>query len=191
MLMGKNRCLLSVVLAVITGCAVLILFINADKPAVASDRSIPVVQDSGAEQTRKIAVHLYFSDRENGFLKSEERVLVHPNDPASLGRNIIEALIRGPQVGLAETIPAGTSLKALYLTQSGTAYIDMSPEIREAHPGGIESELITIYSMVNSLVLNISEINSVKILIDGSESLTLAGHVDLGSPFKANMLLIR
>jgi spore germination protein GerM len=189
--MGNNRCLLFAVLAVITGCAVVMVFISAGKTAAVSDRSGPAAQDSGVEHTGKIAVQLYFSDRENGFLKSEERVLVHSNDPELLGRNIINALIRGPQEGLAGTIPAGTSLKALYITADGTAYVDMSSEIREAHTGGIESELITIYSMVNSLVLNIPEINAVKILIDGKESLTLTGHVDLRFPFKADMLLIR
>jgi hypothetical protein len=61
----------------------------------------------------------------------------------------------------------------------------------ENHPGGIKLELITIYSIVNSLILNIPAIDAVKILIGGREALTLAGHVDLRFPFKANMLLIR
>jgi len=39
--------------------------------------------------------------------------------------------------------------------------------------------------------LNIPEIHAVKILIGGRESMTLAGHIDLRFPLKANMLLIR
>jgi hypothetical protein len=39
--------------------------------------------------------------------------------------------------------------------------------------------------------LNIPEIHAVKFLINGKESMTLNGHIDLRSPFKANMLLIR
>ena len=89
------------------------------------------------------------------------------------------------------TIPADTTLKAFYVTRDGTAYIDMSDAIRDAHPGGVESELFTIYSMVNSLTLNIPEIDAVKILIGGNEAMTLNGHIDVRFPFKANMLLIR
>jgi hypothetical protein len=51
--------------------------------------------------------------------------------------------------------------------------------------------LLTIFSVVNSLILNVSEIDRVKILIDGSETSTLAGHINLQVPFKAHMLLIR
>ena len=50
---------------------------------------------------------------------------------------------------------------------------------------------MTIYSLVNSIVLNLPEVNAVKILIDGQEELTLAGHIDLRDPFTANMLMIR
>ncbi len=45
--------------------------------------------------------------------------------------------------------------------------------------------------MVNSLVLNVPEIERVQILIAGNEAPTLAGHIDLQLPVKANMLLIR
>jgi len=41
------------------------------------------------------------------------------------------------------------------------------------------------------LILNIPEIDAVKILIDGRDAMTLAGHIDLRFPFKANMLLVR
>lgn len=190
-MMSKNRCLSYAILAVIAGCAVCAGFVKADEPSAASVRSVAAVDESGASPPGKTAVHLYFANRENGFLKSEERILVHSADPGLLGRNIMDLLIRGPQEGLSGTIPTGTSLNAFYLTPEGTAYVDLSPEIRDAHPGGIESELITIYSIVNSLVVNIPEIDAVKILIDGSESLTLTGHIDLRFPFKADMLLIR
>ncbi|HUV51306.1 MAG TPA: GerMN domain-containing protein [Anaerolineae bacterium] len=136
-------------------------------------------------------VHLYFADRENRFLVAEDRAVLHYDEPAELGRIIIKELIQGPQEGLMQTIPAGINLRAFYITQDGTAYVDLTGEITEEHPGGVKSELLTIYSMVNSLILNMSEINAVRILIGGGESLTLAGHIDLRLPFKADMLLIR
>ena len=149
------------------------------------------VQAADTQESDMPVVHLYFADKENSFLIAEERVLFHSADPAEFGKIIINALIDGPREGLMRTIPAGTMLRALYVTQDGTAYVDITKTIKERHPGGSKSEIITIYSIVNSLILNISEINAVKILIEGRESMTLAGHIDLRLPFKANMLLIR
>ena len=77
------------------------------------------------------------------------------------------------------------------VTEEGICYVDLSAQFKENHPGGVQSELLTLYSLVNSLILNIPEIQAVKILIDGYETMTLAGHIDLQEPVKANMLLIR
>jgi spore germination protein GerM len=136
-------------------------------------------------------VHLYFSDPANQFLMAEERVLKSPEQPEFLARRIVDALIKGPQQGLSRTIPAETAVRAVYLTPQGICYLDLTSAVAENHPGGIKSELLSIYSIVNSLVLNVTEIEAVKILINGDESVTLAGHIDLQIPIKANMLLIR
>ena len=140
-------------------------------------------------QTRP--VHLYFSDKDSQFLMAENRVLKSPQDPEFFARSIIEALIKGPQQGLVRTLPAATAIRAIFVTQEGTCFVDLSSAVAEDHPGGIQSELLTIYSIVNSLVLNVPQIKAVKILINGTEAMTLAGHIDLQIPIKANMLLIR
>ena len=139
----------------------------------------------------RITVHLYFSDSENAFLISEERSLSAQNSPEALGFQIMNALLEGPKQVLERTIPEGTLLRGFYLLQNRTAYVDLSREIQEGHPGGAKSELMTIYSMVNTLILNIPEIETVKILVEGKEVPTLAGHVDLRFPFRANMLFVR
>ncbi len=137
------------------------------------------------------AVFLYFCDRKRPYLVAEERLLSHSEEPVLFGRAIIEALIRGPQNGMMRTIPADTILNALYITSDKTAFIDFSQEIRESHPGGSQMEYLTVYSIINSLALNIPEIEKVKILIAGQEIETLAGHIDIRDSLSANMLLVR
>ena len=139
----------------------------------------------------RIIVHLYFSDSDDSFLISEERSLAAGMHPEALGVQIINALLEGPQQTLERTIPGGTVLRGFYILPNRTAYVDLSREIREHHPRGARSELMTIYSLVNSLILNIPEIETVKILIEGKEETTLAGHVDLRFPLRANMLFVR
>ena len=144
-----------------------------------------------SETSDKSVVHLYFSDKENSFLTAEERVFLNTDHPADFGKMIVEALIEGPERSLVPTIPAGTKLRAFYVTKEGIAFVDLTDSVKDVHPGGVQSELLTIFSIVNSLVLNIPQVDAVKILINGNESMTLAGHVDLRFPLKANMLLIR
>lgn len=139
----------------------------------------------------KIQAHLYFADRTNSFLKSELRVVDRPDDPAEFARAIVEALIKGPQRGLIRTIPAGTALSAIYIAPDNVCYVDLSEAVKTNHPGGSNSEMLTVYSIVNTLILNVTEIKRVKILIGAHESPTLAGHINLQLPFKAHMLLIR
>ena len=131
------------------------------------------------------------SGQDNSFLKSELRVMLQPADTVDFARAVVEALIKGPQKELLQTLPTGTKLNALYITPDGVCYVDLSETVRKNHPGGCNSELLTIYSVVNSLILNIPEIQRVKILIDGNETLTLAGHIDLQFPIKAHMLIVR
>jgi spore germination protein GerM len=141
--------------------------------------------------SHKVQAHLYFANRDYSFLKSEQRVVDRIGEPVEFGRAIVEALIKGPQRGLIRTIPTGTELKAIYIATNRVCYVDFSEAVRNNHPGGSNSEMLTIYSVVNSLILNVSEIKQVKILIEGSESATLAGHITLQFPFKAHMLMIR
>ena len=142
-------------------------------------------------QAQQSIKHIYFAGRDNNYLIAENRTFAGPDSPADTGRLIVEALIKGPKTDLMRTMPPGTTVRAFYLTSDGTAYVDLSETVTNNHPGGCKLEILTVYSIVDSLILNIPEIESVKILIAGRETLTLAGHVDIRFPFRADMLLIR
>ena len=148
-------------------------------------------QVSRQKYKNKSLIYLYFADKQNTFLIAEEKALSHSDDPAEFGRAIIEELIKGPRGELMRTIPENTALNALYISPDGTAVVDLTNAAKKNHPGGSQSEIMTIYSIVNSLVLNIPEIDRVKILIEGRETMTLAGHIDLRFPFKADMMRVR
>ncbi|MFO7560273.1 MAG: GerMN domain-containing protein [Desulfobacterales bacterium] len=172
------------------------LFIHLSEWSASDTRQIPIGRDfppavEDGRQTKSSPVYLYFADEKGSFLVAEKRMLLQNEDPAAMGRAIIDDLIRGPREKLVRTIPEGTSLNAMYVSHDGTAFADFSDALRENHPGGSQTELLTVYSIVNSLVLNIPQINSIKILIKGRETITIAGHIDSRSPFKANMILVR
>jgi len=136
-------------------------------------------------------VHLYFGDSQGRYLKAEQRKMELSQDASHRGRRLIEALLSGPQDGGSRTLPEGTRLRSFYVTKDGVAYIDLESELLSHHPGGVETELLSIYSLVNTLVLNVEPIRTVKLLIGGQDAVTLAGHVDLRHAFKADMMWIR
>ena len=188
---ARIRLFLWLVGALLIGLVVILLFQGAAAQSESDSRDDGRLNPELPTHSNKIAAHLYFANRNNSFLKSEPRVVHYPDEPVEFGRIIVEALIKGPQKGLIRTIPVGTELNAIYIDPEKVCFVDLSEAVKRKHPGGINSELLTIYSVVNSLILNVSEIKRVKILIDGNEAQTLAGHINLQFPFKAHMLLIR
>jgi spore germination protein GerM len=176
---------------VLAGVVALLALWAVNLPAQESPSSNSGAAPGYGRNQNKSVAHLYFTDKNNLFLIAEERVLSQSGDPVRFGQTIIAALIEGPGQELAPIIPQNTKLRALFITEDGTCYVDFSADIQENHPGGVTTELLTVYSIVNSLILNIAEIGAVKILIEGQESITLAGHIDLQQPLEANMLLIR
>jgi spore germination protein GerM len=143
------------------------------------------------ESGNKQIVHLYFADRTQPYLVTETRVLVHADDPASFGRQLVEELVKGSTNDNMATIPEGAALRSLFYLEDGTAVVDFTESMRKNHPGSCRMEQLTLFSVVNSLVLNIPEIERVKFLVAGEEISTLAGCMPLDSPLTADMLLTR
>ena len=146
---------------------------------------------SAAVQGDRQRAYLYFADTSSPFLTAEERSLPPADTAQAYAENIITGLIEGSKRGLVRTLPPETRLRALYILNDGTAYVDLTEGVRASPTGGVTAELLTVYAVVNALILNVPEIRSVSILIDGQQALTLTGHMDLRFPLKAEMLLVR
>ena len=70
-------------------------------------------------------------------------------------------------------------MRDVFLMGSDTAIVDTSAGFADSHPSGVLVEELTIASIVNTLNANDPQITRVKILVDGKERDTLAGHADL------------
>jgi len=143
-----------------------------------------------AEPGRKIKARLYYVSADGTMLTTVDREVAYADGPAAQARVIVSAQLAPAAAPLVSAIPPGTTLRALYLTQKGEAYVDLSREAAAAHTGGTQDELLTIYSIVNVLAENLPAVTSVQILVDGKEVDTLAGHVDLRKPLEKNLVLV-
>ncbi len=152
-----------------------------------SDAARPNLKPTAME---KKEIHLYFGDLQGRFLRAEQQVVDRPADDNLFGRYLVQALIKGPQNGGSRTLPEGARLRSFFVANA-TAYVDFESKAFEAHPGGVDAELLTIYSIVNTLVVNVEAIRDVKFLIGGHPAATMAGHLDIQHKFVANMMWIR
>ena len=136
---------------------------------------------------RKIKAHLFYVTDEGTQLTGVERDVAYGEGTIEQAKAIINAQIEPAAEPLVSPVPAGTTLRALFVTPKGEAYVDLSRELAEAHPGGSLNELLTVYALVDALTVNLPAISAVQVLIDGREVETLAGHVDLRRPLSKNL----
>ena len=136
---------------------------------------------------RKIKARLFFVSDDGMRLTGLEREVAYGEGTVEQAREIVQAQIAPVTEPLASAIPAGTTLRALYLTDRGEAYVDLSRELASAHPGGTINELLTVYTIVDALTVNLPAVTAVQVLVDGKELDTLAGHVDLRRPIAKNL----
>jgi len=76
-------------------------------------------------------------------------------------------------------LPAGADIRAVYLVDPGLAVIDINSAFANGHRSGILPEELTVVSLAQTLAANLPGILRVKILVDGQQRDTLAGHADL------------
>jgi hypothetical protein len=140
---------------------------------------------------RKIKARLFYVAEDGTRLTSVERDVAYGEGADEQAREIVAAQIAPVAVPLLSAMPSGTTLRAVFITKTGEAYVDLSREARDAHPGGTVDELLTVYTVVNALTVNLPAVTRVQVLVDGKEVDTLAGHVDLRRPLAKNLAWVQ
>jgi len=105
-------------------------------------------------------------------------------------REAVTAVLSG-EPGSKAAVLKELRLRALYLEPAGMAVVDLSPVgQKEVHASAWE-ELLAVYAVVNTLTQNFPEVRQVRLLMDGREAQTLAGHIDLTRSFAKRTDLVR
>jgi spore germination protein GerM len=154
-------------------------------------RSIKPLPKRGSILVEKKEVVLFFSDSEGEYLVGEKREISKKNEVRDEAKEAILELIEGPKGKLIPTLPPRTKLLTLQINDEGLAKVNFSLALSKDHPGGSSSEVMTIYSIVNSLSLNFPQIKKVQILIDGKPVETITGHLSLKQPVSPKLDLIK
>ena len=146
--------------------------------------------DGEGEARRTISVKLYFPAVEAGGLLPEEREVAFSNDLSLQLRSVVEELVKGPRTGLLPAFAPETRVLEVFVTTKGVAYLDLSKEAQSLPGPGSEGELLSVYSLVNSVAVNFPAVKRVQLLVDDRPVETLGGHVDLSRPLVPDMTFL-
>jgi len=165
-------------------CAGLLVLLFLRKYEMSHMRPPPPPQQ---QEAGTLVVTLFFASPDDQGLVREAREIDACSDPAACAEEVIEELINGPVGELSPTIPATTAIHSVRL-EGETALVDLTRQFAEGLPGGSHSEIMAVYSVVDSLAFNFPHIKKVKFLLEGADA-SLLGHLDLSSPLVPDFTL--
>ena len=170
--------------------AVSAIFISCDSkqpnPTPVPPPSPIVISEPAQTQLHKCT--LFFFDTNSLRIAGEEREFPLSQDITERLKQVITELLSDSISGLYQTIPKGTVLYEIYVDEQSTAYLDFSHHLKDEHIGGTTSEALTVAAILRTVKVNFpDQIRKVQILIEGLETDTIRGHIDISKPLNLSL----
>jgi spore germination protein GerM len=145
-------------------------------PAAATD-SRPVAPPVAGPTEQ---VTLFVAHDDDGTLQAQGARIALPSGRQQRAEELLRALLT-LYLGKASPHPLspGADVRSVFLVDPGVAVIDLNSAFADQHRSGVLVEELTVTSLIHTISANIPGILRVKILVDGKERETLAGHADL------------
>lgn len=174
------------IIIIIVCIALIILFVVKNRQKKEEILEYEPQEEISEEQERQTMVSLYFVNKTTRKVEPEARLIDVKVLVAEPYTTLINLLIEGPKNENHESaIPEGTHVISASL-QGETLVLDLSEEFINNHVGGKEEEENTITCLVNTLT-ELTEVNSIKILINGEEKQKFKdGEVEFSQNFIRN-----
>jgi hypothetical protein len=137
-------------------------------------------------------VELFFPGTD-GWLHPELRELALPENPRERIALLVQKLLQGPTSGsYVVPLPSSVELEAVHLNPGGVAYLRLRESAGSRPPSsGSRTEMLRVYSLVNTVLRNVPQARSVVLLWNGEQLRSFAGHLDTSRPLVARETLVR
>jgi hypothetical protein len=150
----------------------------AATPAASSDTR-PLAPPVAGPTERVI---LFVAHDDDGSLRAMSAQIPLPSGRQQRAEELLRALL---SVYLDKSSPhvlgSGADIRSVFLVDPGVAVIDLNSAFADTHRSGVLVEELTVASLIHTISSNTPGILQVKMLVDGKERDTLAGHADLSS----------
>jgi hypothetical protein len=146
----------------------------------ASDQRPVAAPVAGTNETLKLTI----AYDEDGVFRTRDISAIVPPEPSARAKSVLEALIgyylsKPSPHELAE----GSAVNGVFMVNQKLAVVDLNQALAEGHRSGVMVEDFTVMSLIDTLASNLPQLQQVKILINGKERETLAGHADIRSTY--------
>ena len=146
----------------------------------ASDQRPVAAPVAGTNETLKLTI----AYDEDGVFRTRDISAIVPPEPSARAKSVLEALIgyylsKPSPHELAE----GSAVNGVFMVNQKLAVVDLNQALAEGHRSGVMVEDFTVMSLIDTLATNLPQLQQVKILINGKERETLAGHADIRSTY--------
>ena len=128
-------------------------------------------------------------DDDHGDLVRRQVAAALPPEPALRAREIVHVLIsQWQEKNSTHPIAPSADVKEVFLLDNNkTAIVDVNGAFADQHRSGVLVEELTMASLARTLGANIAGLQQVKVIVDGRERETLAGHADLTGFYSTNL----
>jgi hypothetical protein len=173
---------LSVLLAAVLGMGIYAWHMRGRAATpVASVDTRPVIPPV-AGNTERVTLFVAYDDI--GVLHAQSAQIPLPSVRQQRAEELLRALITlYLDKSSPHPLPPGSDIRSVYLVDPGLAVIDINAAFADGHRSGVLVEELTVASLIQTLSANIPGILKVKILVEGKQRDTLAGHADLSNFF--------
>jgi hypothetical protein len=155
----------------------------AATPVATTDTRAVVAPAAGP--TERVTLWVAYDDI--GVLRAQSAQIPLPSVRQERAEELVRALVAlYLDKSSPHPLPAGSDVRSVYLVDPGLAVIDLNAALADGHRSGILAEELTVASLVQTLSVNIPGILRVKILVEGKQRDTLAGHADLSEFFNVS-----
>jgi hypothetical protein len=178
----------SVLLAAVLGMSLYAWYMRGRAAAtpVASTDTRPVVPPV-AGPTEQVTLFVAYDDV--GILHAQPAHVPLPSVRQERAEELLRALLAlYLSKNSPHPLPVGSDIRSVYLVDPGLAVIDVNAALANGHRSGVLTEELTAVSLIQTLSTNIPGILKVKVLVEGKQRETLAGHLDLSGFFDVSAI---
>jgi hypothetical protein len=179
---------LSILLAAVLGMSLYAWHMRgraAATPIPSAD--VPPVVPPVAGSTERVTLYVAYDDI--GVLRAQSAQIPMPSVRQQRAEEVLRALVAlYLDKSSPHPLPPGSEIRSVYLVDPGLAVIDVNAAFADGHRSGVLAEELTVASLIQTLSANIPGILRVKILVEGKQRDTLAGHADLSNFFDVSTI---